>query len=109
MKKTCFAVISVIALSEPAIADHEVTASQVAAMNTHVPVTYISGVIDGMEAAMSAKGNKRLYCKPADTGLSHKQYKEMIDDLVKREPSTGILPAGLAMMIAMRERFPCPD
>lgn len=91
----------------------EMTASYWAAAVERSDRIYLSGlrgIADGIEwsnTRLKTNGQKQLYCPPEKLAMTVDQYRSIFVRYVKENPSEGKFPAGLVMLEALVETFPC--
>ena len=64
--------------------------------------------IEWANTRVESKGGKALFCMPEKLGLTSSQITEMLRGYVKEHPYTADLPAGLILVSAYIDTFPCP-
>lgn len=57
---------------------------------------------------MAENGQPRLYCPPANRALTVAQNVNILRRFVERIPEAGSSPAGLVLLFAYKDAFPCP-
>jgi hypothetical protein len=57
---------------------------------------------------LEADGGKPMYCPPQKLAITSQQYMEILRQHVQENPQSGDQPAGYAMLLALRDTFPCP-
>lgn len=70
----------------------------------------LRGIADGIEWSnirLQSNGQKKLYCPPEKLAMTVDQYRSIFVRYVKENPSEGQFPAGLVMLEALVETFPC--
>jgi hypothetical protein len=50
-----------------------------------------------------------VYCAPSNIGLTLEQYVRVMKDYVNKNPKLNEMPAGLAMVFAAQDAFPCRE
>ena len=77
-----------------------------------IAVAYLQGLRTGLEWANTANHDMHqrfVYCAPSNIGLTLEQYVRVIKDYVNKNPKLNEMPAGLAMVFAARDAFPCRE
>ena len=77
-----------------------------------IAVAYLQGLRTGLEWANSANQEmhqRLVYCAPSDIALKLEQYVRVMKDYVSKYPKLNEMPAGLAMVFAARDAFPCRE
>ena len=64
--------------------------------------------IEWANTRVVSEGGKALFCMPEKLGLTASQITEMLRSYVEEHPSVADLPAGLILVSAYIETFPCP-
>jgi hypothetical protein len=96
---------SLLAMSAPARA--EMTVGQVLD-GSDVSRLFLHGITDGITWANTALINRDpLFCEPAKLGLTADQEFNILKQFMKTHSEHMDAPAGLMMLLALREVFPC--
>lgn len=59
-------------------------------------------------AYLEDRGEAKLYCTPAKLALTYDQIVDILRRYVAKYPKVGEEPAGLTLLYAMIDAFPCP-
>jgi hypothetical protein len=77
---------------------------------TELSQGYISGMGQAFVFAneyLSVAGQRRIYCPPGKLGITQDQYLGILEQYLKTRPDMNSQPAPLALLLALREAFPC--
>jgi hypothetical protein len=58
--------------------------------------------------ALNNQGQTRLYCEPATITLTDEQELDIMRRYVESRPSFGTDPAGMVLLLSLKNAFPCP-
>ena len=59
-------------------------------------------------AHLENEGQRRLYCPPGQLALTPDQVVDIFRRFVARNPEAGNSPAGMVLLFALQDTFPCP-
>jgi hypothetical protein len=57
---------------------------------------------------LADSGQRKMYCLPQRLAITAEQNAEILRQHLQRMPEIGNFPAGLALLAAYRDTFPCP-
>jgi len=72
---------------------------------------WINGSVSGLtwaNAELESKHRPKLFCTPAQLQLTLDGDVDILRQYLKRHPNDATERAGMVMMEAMQEKFPCP-
>ncbi|WP_434033734.1 Rap1a/Tai family immunity protein [Cupriavidus sp. a3] len=69
-------------------------------------IGYVSGVLDTHAVMVGVYRSQKAFCAPAD-GVSHESAILALLQWLNRKPTRGDMSARSAVLLALRERFPC--
>ena len=57
---------------------------------------------------LKERGQAPLFCPPEDLAITAEQTADILRRFVRERPQAGNAPAGLALLMALQNVFPCP-
>lgn len=97
----------------PASAEAQVRAGEIATASEGTEAwTYLRGLKEGIEWAVSGSRfdkEQPPFCPPPNLAITAAQYRQILNDQIRRHPEQARHFAGLVMMDALKRTFPCPS
>lgn len=104
--------ICLVAAATPGAAQEFVTAKE-AASGARTDLGKIARIVGAGEALgwanvyIEEAGGRKLYCQPAQLGLTGGQYIAILETYIKAEPAMADVPVEFALIEALAYAFPC--
>lgn len=77
-----------------------------------IAAAWVQGVTTGMSwmnSELEFNGKERIFCAPEKLAITTDQYIDILRQYLKTDKTVAKMPLGLAVLISLKETFPCSD